>query len=567
MKELNWDQIQEIYHEALKLPPAERSAFIARAANQNPTLMRELKELLSVGASLGDFLQTPIAELPLTAPVEDLTGAKIKDRYVIERELGRGGMGQLYLAHDQNVDGRPVVVKFVLRELMENADALQKFKDESRALSRIHHPNVVAVTDTGELSDGRPFFVMQYIEGESLDQRIPREGMPLAHAASILKQIGEALEHVHQKGVFHRDLKPKNIMLRRGTDSVVLVDFGIAKVINAGEAEADVTEISAGTPVYMSPEQINGEEITAASDIYSMAVVAYEMVTGRRPFDPASLASVLDQQRAGVRLKPAVLRRGLSQKAQNIILRGLAFKPSARYQNAKQFGDELAQALLEVRPDGSQNVVPWARVAVALLGVALLSFGVYKYWTRRTVQPPNRSVEYFVTVQRIRNGQPYQEPYRSHGEETFANGDNYRLTVTTHVDAFLYVFNDGSPSENGTTFKMIFPRRSTNNGSATVGADKSFETEWMTFSESPGVENFWIVWSPTPVPELEAVKNEAFKDTAGALTGDTLANVKQYLTKKKAEIAAITYNYNDNRTAIVRARRDLLVALAQFKHR
>jgi serine/threonine protein kinase len=561
MKELNWDQIQEIYHEALKLPPAERNAFIARAAKQNPTLMREVNELVSVGASLGDFLQTPIAELPVTAPVEDLTGTKLKDRYVIDRELGSGGMGQLYLAHDQNVDNRPVVVKFLLRELMENADALQKFKDESRALSRIHHPNVVEVKDTGELSDGRPFFVMQYIDGETLDQRIPKEGMPLAHAASILKQIGAALEHVHEKGVFHRDLKPGNIMLRRGTDSVVLVDFGIAKVIDADEAEG-VTDISAGTLVYMPPEQINGEETTAASDIYSMAVVAYEMVTGRRPFEPASPSRFVAMQRKGLQVKPRVLRPTLSQKAQDEILHGLAFKPSARYQNAKQFGDELAQSLLNKGPNG----VPWARVAMAVLGVALLSFGVYKYWTRPIVRPPNRSFDYFVTVQRKRDGRPYQNPYQSHGEETFNSGDDYRLTVTTHVDAFLYVFKDGSLNENGASFKMIFPRQSTNNGSATVGADKSFETEWMTFSESAGVENFWIVWSTTPVPELETVKNEAFKD-AGGLTGNTLANVKQYLTKKKAEIDATTYNYNGNQTAIVRAPHDLLVALAQFKHR
>ena len=558
MKDPDWDQIQEIYHEALKLPPAERSAFIARAANQDPVLMLEVKELVSVGASLGDFLETPIAELPFTPPVENLIGTRIKERYLIEKEISSGGMGQLYLASDQNVDGKLVVIKFLLRELLDNEFVVQMFKRESQALSLINHQNVVAVTDTGDF-DGRPFLVMQYIEGETLEQRIPREGMRLEHAASILKHIGAALEHVHEKGVFHRDLKPANIMLRRGTDSVVLVDFGIAKVINPTLPASLTTEVSAGTLMYMSPEQLQGKEITAASDIYSMAVVAYEMVTCRLPFNPASHAQMLEQQRAGVDVKPIQLRRDLPPKAQQVLLRGLSFKPPARYQNAKQFGDELAQALLDVRPDRPA----WLRVAMIVMGVALLSFVAYKYSTWRVVPPPNNSVDYFLTVQRMRDGQPYQTPFRSHGEETFGSGDNFRLTVVTTVDAFVYVFREESPKENETSFKLIFPRQAMNNGSASLGADQSVDSEWMTFEGPAGVENFWIVWSTTPVPELEAVKSEA----AGGLTGDTLVRVKQYLTTKAAEINATTYNYNSNQTAIVRARRDLLVALAQFKYR
>lgn len=556
---LDWDQIREIYHEALKLPPAERSVFIARAANQDPALIREVNELVSVGASLGDFLGTPIAELPFTPSVENLIGTKINGRYTIEKEIGGGGMGQLYLASDLNTHGTPVVLKFPLRELLESEFALQKFKDESKALSRIRHPNVVTVTDTGELPDGRPFLVMQYIDGETLDQRIPKEGMRLEHAASILKQIGAALEHVHEKGVFHRDLKPTNIMLRRGTDSVVLVDFGIAKVINPTLSASLPTEVSAGTLMYMSPEQLQGKEITAASDIYCMAVVAYEMVTGRLPFNSASHAQMLEQQRAGVDVKPIHLRRDLPSKAQQVLLRGLSFKPQARYHNAKQFGDELAQALLHVRPDRRA----WLRVAMIVLGVALLSFVAYMHSTCRVVPPPNSSVDYFLTVQRTRDGKPYQAPSRSHGEETFASGDNFRLTVKTPVDAFVYVLREESPKENETSFKMIFPRQTMNHGSASLGADQSIDSEWMTFEGPAGVENFWIVWSTTPVPELEAVKSEA----ANGLTGDTLVRVKQYLTTKEAEINAITHNYNSNQTAIVRARRDLLVALAQFKYR
>lgn len=311
---------------------------LSPAANDDPALIREVNELVGVGVSLGDFLETPIVELPLTHAPENLIGTTIDNRYVIERELGRGGMGQLYLAGDRKTDGRLVVVKFLLRELMENESARRSFQQESKALSRIRHANVVEVLDTGQLPDGRPFFVMQYIGGETLDQRIPNEGMPLQHAASILQQIGAALEHVHMKGVFHRDLKPEDIMLRRGTDSVVLIDFGIAKVANPPGLENDAVDVPAGTLRYMSPEQLQDKEITAASDLYSMAVTAYEMITGRRPFNATSRKELLDQQRKGVEVKPVVLRRDLSPKAQSIILHGLSFKPAARYPNAKRFG-------------------------------------------------------------------------------------------------------------------------------------------------------------------------------------------------------------------------------------
>lgn len=563
MKELDWDRIQEIYHEALKLPPSERRAFIAKVTNQYPALMHEVNELVSVGDSLGNFLDTPIVELPVSPPPDNLVGTKIKDRYLIERELGHGGMGQLYLASDQNVNGRSVVIKFLLRELLEDAYAFQKFKQESKALSLIHHPNVVEVLDTGDLPDGRPYFVMQYVDGETLDQRIPQQGMPLEHAASILKQMGAALEHVHGKGVFHRDLKPTNIMLRRGTDSVVLVDFGIAKVINPSAAATAMTQVSPGTLKYMSPEQLQSEEITATSDIYSMGVIAFEMVTGRRPFDATSREKLLEQQRTGVDVKPTVFRRDLPPKAQDAILKALSFEPAARYQNAKQFSDNLAHALMDSTGNGTGR---WPYVLLILLGVALLSFGAYKYLNRSGGAPPNRSFSYFLTVQRTHDGQPYRDRFKSHGEETFENGDKFRLTVTTTVPAYFYIFNEGPP-EGDATFKMIFPRQATNNRSASVGADQSVETEWFTFGGPAGAENFWIVWSTSPVDELESARKEAEKHPLAALTGDTLVRVKQYLTSKEAEINATTYNYNGNQSAVVRARRDLLIVLAQFKHR
>lgn len=558
MQQPDWDRIQEIYHEALKVHPSERGAFVAKAIGQNVALAKGVKELLRAGDSIGGFLETPIVRLPLTSVTDDFNGTTIDGRYLIERKLGEGGMGQVYLALDLRVNRRKVVLKFLSRELLDDSYARRKFKQESEALSRIHHEGVVEVLDTGE-TNGRPYFVMQYVDGEALRSQISSDGMNLERAASIVKQTGAALEHVHEQKVFHRDLKPENIMLKRGTDSVVLVDFGIAKVRDSIVAASTANRESAGTLRYMSPEQLLGETVTAASDVYSLAVVAYEMVTGRSPFIPNSSSQLLELQRAGVKVKPRTLRPNLSPKAQQIILRGLAFKPQARYANAKQFGDELAQALTESQPPPNR----WLRVLIGVLGVALLSFLVYEIFIKRPPPEPNRSFTYFLTVQRMQDGQRYGDSRKSHGEETFASGDRFQLTVFAPKPGFLYVFKEGPPEANDVSFKMLFPREALNKGSASLGADHRVELEWMTFRGTAGAENFWIVWSTSPVSELEAVKTEAFKD----LTGQTLERLRGYLTSKQAEIDATTYNYKASQEAIVRAKSDLLVTLAQFKYR
>jgi len=562
MKTPDWDRIQEIYHEARKLPRSEQRAFVETVCDGNPVLAGEIMELLAVDDA--PFLDTPVLNLPLAPSV---VGTTISERYYIEKELGRGGMSEVYLARDRKVNDRAVVIKFLSLELLENSFARKKFKQESEALSRIHHASVVQVLDKDELPDGRPYFVMEFVDGETLRSQISSNGMNLERAASILKQIGTALEQAHQQGVFHRDLKPENILLRRDTDDVVLIDFGIAKVTDSVVAPATTNGQSAGTLMYMSPEQLRSERVTAASDIYSMGVIAYEMVTGRRPFNTTSPARLLEFQKKGVRAKPARLREDLSTRAEAIILRALSFDSSARYERASEFGDSVAEALLVsgVTP----NKPPFKAVAASLLIlVALISLGIYIIIHRPPKPEPNRSFSYFLTVQRMRDGKEYQVPFKSNGSnDTFDNGDKFRLTVSTPVPAFLYIFNEGPPEPNDSGFKMIYPNQATNKGSASLGANQSVQSDWITFRGPAGDENLWMVWSTSPVSELDAVTNEAFKNPDGGLTGQTLVTVKQYLTAKKSEIDATTYHYNVNQTAVVRGRRDLLVRLAQFKHR
>jgi len=404
MKQSNWNHIQEIYHAALARPHSERNVFVAIACSSDLNLQREVKSLLQADDLASSFLESPVVDLG-SSP-ENLVGATIGERYFVERELTPGGMSQVYFALDLRLRRRPVVIKILSRSLTQDPYARQKFEQEVEALLRTDHPNVVRILDTGKLPDGRPYIVMQYIEGETLRSRITNDGMELRLAASILKDIGAALEHVHEKGVFHRDLKPENIMLKG--DSAVLVDFGIAKVKESPIAATTASGVSAGTLAYMSPEQLRGEEVTAASDIYSMGLIAYEMVTGRRAFKPGSTSHLLDLQRAGVRVRPKHLREDLSLKADVVLLRALKFEARGRYKSAGEFGEKLARALLEPR---KATIPRCAKVMGALIILALLSFGLFKYSCRTSAPELNRSLN---------------------GEEVSENGYSVRMTVTLY---------------------------------------------------------------------------------------------------------------------------------------
>jgi len=272
-------------------------------------------------------------------------------RYQLERRLGQGGVGVVYLARDRQLMDRPVVIKILLDKVFETDSdgwAKKKFRQEIEALARIDHPGVVGVLHAGELPDGRPYLVMQYIEGKPLRDVIRPEGMNLHHAAHIIRQIGHALTSAHDRGIYHRDLKPENIMLQtlgEDEDHVKLIDFGVATVKDSKVEANKATTMVAGTVSYMAPEQLVGKP-SASSDIYALGVIAYEMVTGRRPFNPDSPFELLSLQHDGVRIKPTDLRPSLPESADQIILKALSFEQEERQARARDLSDELARVLL-----------------------------------------------------------------------------------------------------------------------------------------------------------------------------------------------------------------------------
>jgi serine/threonine protein kinase/Tfp pilus assembly protein PilF len=328
----------------------------ANASSAHPERERDGAEELipQAGAQSGDQAQ------PGPAPPTLVHGLMVDGRYLIEKELNRGGFCVVYLARDRKLHDTPVVIKVLQEHVMEyegdsRAWLVHRFKEEVQALARIDHPGVVRALDIGLLPDGRTFLVMQHVAGTSLRSAIPTHGMDLRRAARLIQQIGRALEAAHKQGVIHRDIKPENIMLQRVGDEefAKLIDFGIATVLDAPMRSSIKSTRVAGTIDYMAPEQFEGRP-TVASDIYALGVISYEMVTGRRPFNPDHPHQLRDLQQAGVRIKPCDLRPGLPKAAQAVILRALSFASQARYASAQDFCQALNLALMDRAIRGPQ---------------------------------------------------------------------------------------------------------------------------------------------------------------------------------------------------------------------
>jgi len=280
---------------------------------------------------------------------DPLVGALLDNRYLVKRKIGHGGFGVVYLASDQKMMSRPVVVKALLDGKVNHEWSVRKFKQEMEALARIDHPSIVGIFDSGQLADGKPYIVMQYVDGVSLRSLISPEGMPFGRAGNIIRQIGKALGAAHERGILHRDLKPENIMVQSlddGDEQVKIIDFGIAKVKDSVVSLSTAGDQTVGTAAYMSPEQLSAGTVSPASDVYCFGVIAYELLTGRRPNNPDSAFQLLELQRSGVRIKPRDLRPNLSAAAESMILKALSFDPKDRYARARDFGEQLSGTLL-----------------------------------------------------------------------------------------------------------------------------------------------------------------------------------------------------------------------------
>jgi hypothetical protein len=310
-------------------------------------------------------------------PLRETLETAIGFQYRIVRLLGRGGMGAVYLAHELALD-REVAIKVLLPGRSETPEARERFRREARTAARLAHPNIVPLLTFGEVR-GLVYYVMGYVRGESLAGRLRRDGsLSPEQVRRISSELADALDHAHRNGVVHRDLKPDNVLLDEESGRALLADFGIAKAQGLGQT-LTATGSLVGTPHYMSPEQAAGKgDVDGRSDLYSLGVMAYEMLAGVRPFEGQSAADVLVQHMTGTPPALSAKAETAPPRLVRAIERCLAKDPSERWPDARAFREEIAQEESAELPDALRTVHAMPSVWL-LYAVVMWFYGLYQW--------------------------------------------------------------------------------------------------------------------------------------------------------------------------------------------
>ncbi|HMJ19769.1 MAG TPA: serine/threonine-protein kinase, partial [Gemmatimonadaceae bacterium] len=307
----------------------------------------------------------------MTLPIERVRNA-LSSSYTVDRELGKGGMSTVYLAQDLKHD-RVVALKVLHAELSSSLGP-DRFLREIKLAARLNHPHILPLFDSGA-SDGILFYVMPYVEGESLRERLDRtQQIPVEEAIHHGCSIASALDYAHRQGIIHRDIKPENVMLYE--NEAMVMDFGIAKAVSAAGGETlTQTGMMVGTPAYVSPEQASGEELDTRTDQYSLACVLYEMLSGERPFRGPTTQAVLAKRFTDPAKSLRSLRSAVPEAVESVIKKAMSVDREERFPTSGQFGRALSSGNLSTPADAPTMPLPTVSAAksVAVLPFANMS--------------------------------------------------------------------------------------------------------------------------------------------------------------------------------------------------
>ena len=397
-----WHKIEEIFEKAVELPAAEREQYLKSVCNGDDDIRREVEMLIAADSEAEEFIEEPLlgshtlSNFLSESNIDDSVPPHFIGRrigaYRLIRELGRGGMGAVFLAQRADDEFRKSVAIKLIKRGMDTDFILKRFRNERQILATLDHPNIARLLDGGTTDDNLPYFVMEYIEGEPIHRFCDSNQLSIKQRLKLFQKVCSAVNYAHQNLIIHRDLKPGNILVTR--DSVPkLLDFGIAKILNPDLALDTLSPTLTGmrmmTPEYASPEQVRGETLTPASDIYSLGVLLFELLTGKRPYRfssraPHEIARVICEERPGGLATviaddafpsvskektpknidvlsrnrgttPEVLQRELSGSVQNILLKALRKSPNNRYTTADEFARDI-QSYLDGLPISAPQI-------------------------------------------------------------------------------------------------------------------------------------------------------------------------------------------------------------------
>lgn len=388
-------RVRELFDQTVDMPEAERGEFLRRVCD-DLAVRGEVEALLreAEGEAFADRVREAISDLPDPDAAAGAAAGKRAGPYELIREIGRGGMGAVYLARRADAAFQREVAVKVVQGGLEAGPVLERFRAERQILASLSHPNIATLLDGGTTEDGVPFFVMELVEGRPIDVHCREERLDQGDTLRLFLSVCAAVQHAHEKLVVHRDLKPSNILVTR--DGLPkLLDFGLARLLTPERAERTATEQRALTPAYASPEQVRGDPVTTASDVYSLGVVLYALLTGRKPYraptgEPAALLNaVLTEEplAPGVAAPEAKIPRDLDA----VVLKALRKEPRSRYGSAGELGKDIERFLGGARVVARSDTFGYAArrfvsrhrselvaAAVAVLSLAVGSFMLWR---------------------------------------------------------------------------------------------------------------------------------------------------------------------------------------------
>ena len=408
-----WPRVKELFAAAVELPADERAALLDRACEGDSTLRKEVESLLDSDEQAEGFIEKSAFALPgdlLAEEAEEEFAGRQFGAYRVVREIGRGGLGAVYLAarSDEQYQ-KQVAIKLVKRGL-DTDDILRRFRAERQILAQLDHPNIARLIDAGSTEEGLPYFVMEFVDGQSIGSYCEAHQLPASSRLKLFRIVCGAVTYAHQHLVIHRDIKPSNVLV---TEEGVpkLVDFGIAKVLHADDPTAaqTMTGIRVMTPEYASPEQVRGLAITTSTDVYSLGVLLYELLTGQKPYRLATRTAeeisraVTDQiperpstaiDRAGISPQSAIRDpKSLRGDLDNIVLMALRKEPERRYASVEQFSEDIRRHIAGLPVVAHKATLSYrarkfvtrhrAGVLAAALIIATLCLGIATTWREK----------------------------------------------------------------------------------------------------------------------------------------------------------------------------------------